>query len=88
MQKYGNRFVGDVHPAIPVAKCEGHNCISIGYSIIGDEDPTFQSKNYAWIDEIMRNVAEKNNLEFEKDVKKLSVGSVDTFFNYIEDNPN
>jgi hypothetical protein len=46
----------------------------VGYSIIGDSEPEQQSK-YNWIDDIMRSVSEKNNLEFQKDVKKLTVGS-------------
>lgn len=36
----------------------------------------------------MRNVAERNNLRYEKDVKKLTVGNIDSFFNYLNNNPN
>jgi hypothetical protein len=36
----------------------------------------------------MESVADSNNLEFHQDVKKLTVGSVQTFFKYLELNPN
>lgn len=88
MEKYGNRYEGVVHETMPVSKCLGHNCISIGYSIIGDTDPKVQSHEYTWIDNIMRNVAVKNSLMFEKDVKKISVGKLESFFNYLNNNPN
>lgn len=80
--------VGPVHDPVPVGKCVGMNCISIGYSIIGDSDPKVQEQKYTWIDEIMRNVAGRNNLVFQKDVKKLTVGPVKSFTNYLENNPN
>lgn len=62
MSEYGNRFKGEVHEPIPVQKCWGRNCISIGYSIIGDADPKVQVQKYTWIDNIMRSVADKNKL--------------------------
>lgn len=64
------------------------NCVSIGYSIIGDSDPQVQETKYTWIDQIMKSVAQKSDLVFEKDVKKLTVGHVKDFFNYLENNPN
>jgi len=36
----------------------------------------------------MKTVSKDNNLVFKQDVKKLTVGSVDKFFNYLEINPN
>ena len=36
----------------------------------------------------MKKVSKDNNLVFKEDVKKLTVGSVDKFFNYLEINPN
>lgn len=53
--------VGDIHLLTPVDHCNGENCVTIGYSIIGDED---QQEKYTYIDEIMRTVSEDNNLVF------------------------
>ena len=36
----------------------------------------------------MKYVAEKNNLNFETDVKSLNVGDVDDFYDYFKSNPN
>jgi hypothetical protein len=36
----------------------------------------------------MRSVSNYNKLEFQKDVKKLTVGSPNKFLNYFEVNPN
>ena len=36
----------------------------------------------------MQNVAIDNQLVFQKDVKKLTVGTADNFFHYLELNPN
>lgn len=58
----------------PIDKCYGEDCVTLGYSIIGDPSPEAQQK-YQWIDEIMKTVSLTNNLEFGKDVKKLTVGS-------------
>jgi hypothetical protein len=78
---------GEVHDLAPVGKCIGANCVTIGYSIIGDSNPAVQEK-YTWIDDIMKKVSKDSNLVFKEDVKKLTVGSVDKFFNYLEINPN
>jgi hypothetical protein len=76
---------GEKYELAPLKKCYGYNCITIGYSIIGD--PALQEE-YSWIDDIMKNVANTNNMEYHQDVKKLTVGSVQTFFRYLELNPN
>ena len=65
MEDYGRTLVGEVHELLPVKKCLGYNCVTIGYSILGDSDPLVQAKEYSWIDDIMRNVASKNDLVFE-----------------------
>ena len=36
----------------------------------------------------MKQVSKDHNLVFKEDVKKLTVGAVDKFFNYLEINPN
>jgi hypothetical protein len=51
----------------------GQNCVTVGYSIVGNPDLAIQDE-YKWIDDIMKKVATKNNLIFQKDVKKLTVG--------------
>ena len=66
---------GWTHELTPVKKCFGSNCVSIGYSIIGDPQDSYQ-----WIDIIMKNVAEDNQLKFNEDVKKQTVGSSQKFF--------
>ena len=63
------------------------DCVTIGYSIIGDPDPESQ-KQYQWIDDIMQRVSAKNNFIFQKDVRKLTVGTEDAFLNYLAVNPN
>ena len=45
---------GMYHDLTPVEKCYGQNCVSIGYSIIGDP---ILSDQYSWIDDIMQSVA-------------------------------
>lgn len=44
----------EIHDLVPVEKCYGQNCVTIGYSIIGN--PSL-SEEYSWIDDIMQNVA-------------------------------
>ena len=63
---------GDRHEYEPIHKCYGTGCVTIGYSIVGD--PELQEE-YSWIDTIMTSVAETNELEMEKDVEKLTVGT-------------
>lgn len=41
---------GAHHELDPVSKCFGNNCVTIGYSILGDP---VMSKQYSWIDDIM-----------------------------------
>ena len=36
----------------------------------------------------MKTVANTNNMEFQKDVKKMTVGTTENFFHYLEINPN
>ena len=36
----------------------------------------------------MKDVALENKLQFQSDVKKLTVGKFDNFLNYLETNPN
>ena len=64
---------------------EGWDCITVGYSILGDPA---RAQEYIWIDEIMEEVAAENALQFEKDVKKLSVGPLSLFYNYLHENTN
>lgn len=54
---------GLVNQMKPLEKCWGENCVTVGYSIIGDSDPE-NFANYNWIDDMMRSVSEQNNLEF------------------------
>ena len=61
---------GWIHEIYPVNKCYGSNCVSIGYSIIGEPQESYQ-----WIDNIMKGVAVDNKLKFNEDVKKQTVGS-------------
>mmetsp|Transcript_41119 Transcript_41119/g.62496 ORF Transcript_41119/g.62496 Transcript_41119/m.62496 type:complete len:130 (+) Transcript_41119:563-952(+) len=70
-----------------VPKCFGEDCVTIGYSIVGDPDPN-KEEEYSWIDEVMRKVAKSNDLQFERDVKKLTVGTSFDFTQYLELNPN
>jgi len=68
-------------------RCTGDpDCLTIGYSIIGD--PFAQTEEYAYINQIMQHVANDNQLEFNKDVKLISVGSVELYYEYIKNNPN
>ena len=46
-----------------VPHCKGYNCTSIGFFILGEETE--------WITPIMTQVALKNNLQFDTDVKLL-----------------
>lgn len=45
-------------------------------------------KNYKWIDSIMEQVALNNDLKFELDVRRLTVGTVQNFYEYLSANPN
>lgn len=81
------RKEGNKYELKPVDRCIGSGCISIGYSVIGDPDPANQEQ-YEWIDGIMEQVAQDSNLEFSKDVKKLTVGEPSDFMNYLDLNPN
>jgi len=75
------------NPISAMPKCSGDpDCLTIGYSIIGD--PFAQTDEYAYINEIMRNVADDNKLAFNKDVRLISIGSVELYYEYIKNNPN
>ena len=54
---------GTKHQLTAVEKCYGENCVSIGYSIIGDST---DSDSYKWIDDIMENVANVNDLVYKQ----------------------
>ena len=41
---------------------------------------------YAYVNDIMKNFAKENSLEFNTDVKLLSVGGPDMFNDYLENN--
>jgi len=64
----------------------GEGCVTLGYSIIGAEEEHY--RKYQWIDDIMENVAHQNELVFEEDVQKQTVGSYEKAINYIKVNPN
>ena len=78
------------HQLNPIPKCiGGEECITVGYSILGSSDSKLlKSGAYDWIDDIMKEVALVNQLEFGADVKKLTLGSFDTFLDYLQVNPN
>ena len=67
---------GQNHTTKPVERCLNDGCISIGYSIIGDPEISLSDKNYKWIDSIMEQVARDNDLKFDLDVRRLTVGTV------------
>jgi len=50
---------GRTHEMRPVSHCLGEECVSIGYSILGDSNPDTSSQ-YNWIDDIMQSVATDN----------------------------
>jgi hypothetical protein len=56
----------------PIKRCLGDNCVTVGYSIIGDPS---KQEEYSWIDDIMKSVASTNNMDYHQDVKKLTVGT-------------
>lgn len=66
--------------------CTGDpSCTTIGYSIIGDPN---KEEEYDYINEIMEHVANENVLIFKRDVKLLTIGEPQDFYNYLENNPN
>lgn len=70
-----------IDPISPVIKCPyPSDCISIGYSIVGQHE--------TWIDDVMRLVATRNNMEFKKDVQLLTQGTAQDFNDYIHTHPN
>ena len=79
--------VGATHDLPTVPRCYGDDCITIGYSIVGEYDPE-NSHQYQWIDDIMGSVAGDQRLQFDKDVKRLTVGTAGDFLEYQEMNPN
>lgn len=76
---------GERYDLSPLGKCYGENCVTIGYSIIGDPK---KQEEYSWIDDIMKSVANSNNMEYREDVKKMTVGTTQNFFHYLKLNPN
>jgi hypothetical protein len=62
----------------------GRDCITVGYSII--TNPNAPYEEYAYVNDIMKNFAKENSLEFNTDVKLLSVGGPDMFNDYLENN--
>ena len=76
--------VGEFQDIGPTSKCfYKYDCSTIGYFIVGDPE-----KEYPWIDNIMEEVANKNGLTMNEDVKKMSVGRASDFNDYIQDNSN
>ena len=72
-----------------IPHCFGDSdCLTVGYSIIGDPSAVGSDDQFAYINEIMKNLATDNQLLFNKDVKLLSIGSVDMFYDYINNNQN
>ena len=67
--------------------CTGDGCITIGYSIVGEAEAD-SDHSFEWIDDIMKKVAFDSQLTFQRDVKRLTVGSVDDFLTYIDHNRN
>jgi hypothetical protein len=51
------KFYGLIPP------CFGKDCVTLGYSVIGDSSPEAQEQ-YEWIDEIMKSVSASNDLVF------------------------
>ena len=71
----------EIFPKQKVSKCPyPKDCVSIGYSIIGQHED--------WIDDVMKNVAKDNDMEYDKDVKLLVQGTAKDFSQYINDNKN
>lgn len=87
MQEMSEHRLIESHDMPPVKKCIGQDCISIGYSILGESDPEKQEQ-YNWIDDIMKSVARQNDMVYQKDVKKLTVGTPTHFYDYLKANPN
>lgn len=54
---------GTISQLEPLEHCWGENCVTIGYSIIGDSNPEAQQQ-YEWIDDVMKSVSAANNLVF------------------------
>jgi hypothetical protein len=75
------------NPITAMPKCSGDpDCLTVGYSIIGD--PFAAAEEYSYINEVMKNVAQDNKLVFNKDVRLISIGSVELYYEYIKNNPN
>lgn len=66
-------------------RCVGDpDCLTLGYSIIGQP-----GEDYEWVNDVMRYLANDNQLLYGKDVKLLHVGpGVDEFYSYLNNNPN
>ena len=66
-----------------MARCipaKNSECATVGYSIIGDPQ---KNTSYAYIHDIMKVVAEKNDMEVGSDVKLLTIGKSSDFKEYI-----
>lgn len=59
------------------------DCITVAYYILGDPH---KEAEYTWINDIMEDVANENELTFEEDVKNLAIGPLPEFYNYIREN--
>jgi hypothetical protein len=63
------------------------SCVTLGYSIIGDIASDREGK-YERIHDIMKKVADRNDLKFNKDVKLLTIGQSLDLKNYFESHLN
>lgn len=59
--------------------------MTIGYAIIGE---SIHGYDYPYINSIMEDVAIMNGLTYDQDVKLLSVGDINNFYDYTERNDN
>jgi hypothetical protein len=64
-----------------IPHCYGPDCITLGYAIIGESQP-------AWIEAVMKIIAERQNLVLHKDIQILSASTASNFKNWIEKNEN
>lgn len=74
-------------PLEQLEKCDGEDCVTVGFGIIGDAkietDP-----EYDWIMHSMKFFARENQLTYGEDVKLLTVGTPRDYKEYLDDNQN
>lgn len=84
-----------IHEVDQMAKCingpdhkKGDpDCITVGYSIIGDPKKN-KTGQYAYIHDLMQTVSEKSGLEYGKDLKQLTIGKSSDLTNYLNTHAN